>query len=51
VVSRRVSDAARERKTNSEYETKLLWLDEQLSEMALAAQKRGELAQATLEDQ
>lgn len=44
-VSRWVSDAARERQVNPEYEKKLLWLDEQLSVRALAAQARGELAQ------
>jgi hypothetical protein len=50
-VSRWVSDAARERQTNSAYEKKLLWLDERLSERALAAQARGELVQVTLEEQ
>jgi hypothetical protein len=50
-VSRRVSDAARERQTNPAYEKKLAWLDEQLNERALAAQARGELARVTLEVQ
>jgi putative transposase len=50
-VSRWVSDAARERQTDPEYEQKLLWLDEQLSERALAAQARGELASAIHEEQ
>jgi len=50
-VSRWVSDAARERQTNPAYAKKLLWLDEQLSERALAAQARGELSPATREEQ
>lgn len=50
-VSRWVSDAARERQTNTAYEKKLLWLDEQLSERALAAQARGELNPAIREEQ
>lgn len=50
-VSRWVSDAARERQTSPAYEKKLLRLHEQLSERALAAQARGELAQVTLDEQ
>lgn len=50
-VSRWVSDAARQRQTDSAYEQQLLWLDEQLSEKALSAQARGELAKETLDEQ
>ena len=50
-VSRWVSDAARKRQTSPAYEKRLLWLDEQLSERALAAQARGELAQVTQDEQ
>ena len=42
VVSRWVSDAARERQTNREYGKKLLWLDEELSKRTLAARARGD---------
>jgi len=50
-VSRWVSDAARKRQTSPAYEKELLWLDEQLSERALAAQARGELSQVTQDEQ
>ena len=50
-VSRWVSDAARKRQTSPAYEKRILWLDEQLSERALAAQARGKLAQVTQDEQ
>ena len=50
-VSRWVSDAAPERRSDPVYEKRLLWLDEQLSERATAAQARGEGALETDEDQ
>jgi hypothetical protein len=46
-VSRWVSDAARERQSDPAYEKRLLWLNEQLSERAMAAQARGEFALET----